>query len=361
MSTAPNPAPSGTFDISDELLPTLAAVRANCHITDALHATDYTLCVYLLKMREYYRWENDLPFSHPLPHDQLTAWLSEREELWETVAEQPFESIPVSDRQLDPFDAVTINRHLNPLGFVYSSGIGRNMRPHFFLGTLDEQRRYDGYTLYISGREYARDLTAPPAMSLNNVIFIRRESLRRMLWEKIEEWRWNRPANAMQKAINCYSFDSLPERSLEEMTNNEIRTVMLHEIGEIMVGNELGDDWEELLATVPHSKTELMLRAVRDHAADALSTLPGLLEEITPASLHFYIANLGNLRKSQFPALLSAYEGWARSGSPAELRKAASSARGHWLSLAQEILGLYRRKSGDCQDEITALVEQRIL
>ncbi len=361
MSTVPNPTPSCTPDISDELVPTLAAVRANCHITDARHATDYTLCVYLLKMREYYRWENDLPFSHPLPHGELTAWLSEREELWETVAERPFEPIPVTNRQLDPFDAGTINHHLNQLGYVYSSGIGRNMRTHFFLGTLDEQRQYDGYTLYISGREYARDLTAPPAMSLDNKIFIRRESLRRMLWEKIEEWRWNRPANAMQKAINCYSFDNLPEQSLDEMTNNEIRTVMLHEIGEVMVGNELGSDWEELLVTIPQSKTELLLRAVRDHAADALSTLPNLLDDITPASLHFYIANLSNLRKSLFPGLLSAYESWARSGSPVELNKAANSARGHWLTLAQEILELYRHKGSDCQDEITALVEQRIL
>jgi hypothetical protein len=363
VSTAPKPSLSCAFDISDELVPTLEAVRANCHISDARHATDYTLCVYLLKMREYYRWENDLPYSSTLPHQELTAWLSAREELWETVAGEPFESIPLTSSQCDPFDADTINRHLNQLGYVYSSGIGRNMRPHFFLGTLDDTHQYDIYTLYISGREYARDLTSPPAMSLNNTIFIRRESLRRMLWEKIEEWRWNRPANAMQKAINCYSFDTLPEQALDEMTNNEIRSVMLHEIGEVMVGNELGGDWEELLASVPHSKTELLLRAVRDHAADALSTLPELLNDITPASLHFYIANLTNLRKSLFPGLLSAYENWARSGSAVELNKVASHARGHWLTLAHEILELYRHQDQgcDCQDEITALVEQRIL
>jgi hypothetical protein len=359
--TAPKATPSCASGIRDELAPTLAAVRANCHISDARYATDYTLCVYLLKMREYYRWENDLPFSRSLPHKELTSWLSAREELWETVAEKPFESIPVSNRQCDPFDADTINCHLNEFGYVYSSGIGHNMRTHFFLGTLDEQRQHDGYTLYISGREYARDLTAPPAMSLNNKIFVRRESLRRMLWEKIEEWRWNRPVNAMQKAINCYSFDTLPEQALDEMTNNEIRSVMLHEIGEVMVGNELGSDWEELLAAVPHSKAELLLRAVRDHAADALSTLPGLLNDVTPASLHFYIANLTNLRKSLFPGLISAYETWDRNGSAVELNKAANSARGHWLNLAREILALYHRKGSDCQDEIITLVEQHSL
>ena len=361
MSIAPDTTPSCTSGIRDELAPTLAAVRTNCHISDARHATDYTLCVYLLKMREYYRWENDLPFSSSLPHQELTSWLSAREELWETVAGKPFESIPVSNQQCDPFDADTINHQLNDLGYVYSSGIGSNMRAHFFMGTLDEQRQYDGYTLYISGKEFARDLTAPPAMSLNNTIFIRRESLQRMLWEKVEEWRWNRPVNAMRNAINCYSFDTMPEQALEEMTNNEIRSVMLHEIGEVMVGNELGSDWEKLLTAVPHSKAELLLRAVRDHAADALSTLPGLLNDDIPASLHFYIANLSNLRKSLFPSLVSAYETWVRSGSVTDLHKAANSAHKHWLSLAQDILELYRRLGSDCQDEINTLVEQHRL
>ena len=32
-------------------------VQLNCHISDARHAGNYTLCIYLLKMREFYRWE----------------------------------------------------------------------------------------------------------------------------------------------------------------------------------------------------------------------------------------------------------------------------------------------------------------
>ena len=70
--------PATSVEISD-LLPTLEAVRTNCHITDAKHATDYTLCVYLLKMREYFRWEHDIPFNETLPHQDLTDWLTTRE------------------------------------------------------------------------------------------------------------------------------------------------------------------------------------------------------------------------------------------------------------------------------------------
>ena len=51
------------------------AVQRNCDISDARHAGDYGLCTFLLKMREYYRWENELPFSHPLPRTDLGEWL----------------------------------------------------------------------------------------------------------------------------------------------------------------------------------------------------------------------------------------------------------------------------------------------
>ncbi|UCC57377.1 MAG: hypothetical protein JSU75_00030 [Gammaproteobacteria bacterium] len=339
------------------MAPALSATRNNCHISDAQHATDFSLCVYLLKMREYFRWENRLPFSATLPHNELTAWLTERERLWETVGEQPFESIPVGKREYDPFDADTINDQINHQGYVYSSGIGRNLKPHFFIGSLEEIRRHNGYTLYLSGREYARDLVAPPAMSLGTRIFIRRESLRRMLWEKLEEWRWNKPANAMQKAIACYDFDSSPEEALNRMVDNEIHSVMLHEIGEVMAGETLGSDWENLLADLSQSKAELMVRAVRDHLADSLSTLPGLLEDGDPASLHFYIANLGNLRKSLCPTLITAYESWERTGDIRKLDTVARKGREHWLSVASDILALYREAPADLQKRITSRVE----
>ena len=38
-------------------------VQRNCDISDARHAGEYGLCTFLLKMREYYRWENELPFG----------------------------------------------------------------------------------------------------------------------------------------------------------------------------------------------------------------------------------------------------------------------------------------------------------
>jgi len=354
-------APAGTGDLPGVLAPALAAIRNNCHISDAQHATDFTLCVYLLKMREYFRWEHHLPFDDPLPHRELTDWLTEREGLWETLGTLSYEDIPLGDRRFDPFDAKGINTRINGLGYVYSSGLGRGLKPHFFLGELEETRRHTGYTLYISGRELARDLSAPPAMSLGNDIFIRRESLRRMLWEKIEEWRWNRPANAMQRAIACYDFENAQDDALDRMADNEIHAALLHEIGEVMAGNLLGAEWESLLASMPHSKAELMIRAVRDHLADALSTLPGMLENINKASLHFYMANLSSLRKALSPSLVAAYESWNRTGDHSGLARITHAARDHWASLAREILVLYRENPADLRERITTRVEAATL
>mgnify|MGYP001819162753 FL=1 len=347
-------------NISD-LLPTLDAVRANCHIADAKHATDYTLCVYLLKMREYFRWERDIPFNAALPHKDLTHWLTQRESRWESLQEKEFNPVPVLDRQHDPFDAEAINEVLSELGYVYSSGYGHNLKPMFFLGALESCTTHDGYTLVVSGREFARDLASPPAMSQGNTIFVRRESLRRMLWEKIEEWRWNRPANAMQSALDCYDFDTAIDQSLNAMTDNELRSALLHEIGEVQAGELLGSEWESMLASLSHSKAEIMVRAVRDHLADALSTLPGLLADMNIASLHFYMANMTNMRKQLAPQLVSAYEIWALSGDAQELEELAKESASHWQGLAEHILELYREQGHECHAALILLIEANTL
>ena len=67
-------------------LPELAGVvQRNCDISDARHAGDYGLCTFLLKMREYYRWEHELPFARSLPKDELGDWLRTREQAWDRI------------------------------------------------------------------------------------------------------------------------------------------------------------------------------------------------------------------------------------------------------------------------------------
>jgi hypothetical protein len=194
-------------------------------------------------------------------------------------------------------------------------------------------------------------------MTREHTIYIRRESLRRMLWEKIEEWRWNKPANAMRSAIRCYDFDNAAECSLEEMTETELHSALLHEIGEVEAGKLIGEDWETMLAALPPCKAEIMLRAVRDNLADCLVTLPALLQKAEPAALHFYIGNLSNMRKALFPALVSAYDAWTVSGNTRDLQAIAARASGHWHSLALGLLDTFSHNGPDCQQALIGSIE----
>lgn len=332
-----------------------AAVQKNCHISDARHAADYTLCIYLLKMREYFRWEKGHGFEATLEGEAVGEWLREREQLWESLDEASFEPLRLGESTLDPFDTESINRALLPHGLVYSGGIGRKSAPHFFLARLEDRKEYGSFTLLVSGEEFARDLTAPPAMTLGRTIFVRRESLRRMIWEKFQEWRWNERQNAMARAVALYDFDGDVDLALDTMTAAELESVVLHEIGEVWAGDTLGADWERMLSCVAKTRAELVARAVRDHLADAVSTLPRLMRTGRKASLHFWVANLSGLRRELYPSLAPAYECWSETGDSRAFQGLIDSAVHHWLDIAERMLEAYRRHGDDCGEHIDAL------
>ena len=217
-----------------------ATVQRNCHISDALHARNYTLCTYLLKMREFYRWEQGYPFNVSLPKDALGDWITEREALWEQLEINRFEPLHLGQSEIDPFETTAINQELAAQGLVYSGGYGGYAAPHFFLADLLRAEQREGLPVLIAGREHARDMAAPPAMLLDGTLFIRRESMRRMLWEKIEEWRWKKHQDAMARAMAHYDFDADFTQALEQMTDNEVESALLHEVGEWRAEERLG-------------------------------------------------------------------------------------------------------------------------
>lgn len=337
------------------------AVQTNCHIADSQAAGNYTLCIYLLKMREFFRWESGYDFGDAIPGDEVGNWLRKREELWESLAENDFASIPINGINYDPFDSHSINSILKPQRLVYSGGLGRNTHAHFFLGVLERHEHYNGFEIIVVADEYARDLTAPPAMSQNNIIFIRREAMRRLIWEKYEQWLWNRPDNALGKALGFYDFEKNLEDALTRMTNAELDSAILHEIGEVKAYEILGSDWEELLFSLPHSKLELLLRSIRDHLADCLSTLPDILENKNIPSLHFYIANLTHLRKDLFPSLLKAYEDWISTGDFTRLTEQAERGAEHWQAICQTVLKTWQNNKKIEQQHLIDIIENNRL
>lgn len=322
-------------------LPQLAsAVQRNCDISDARHAGDYGLCTFLLKMREYYRWENELPFAHALPRDDLGDWLTAREQAWDGIEADEFAPLPLARGMLDPFEAEAANRELLPQGCVYGAGYGRWQKPVFFLGRLLRVEERAGFTIRISSCEYARELAAPPAMLQGRTIYVRLESVRRYLWEKIEEYRWRKQGAAMARALAVYDFAADPERALARMADNEMETMILHELGEAKAGELLGEAWGEMALQLSRTRGEPVARAVRDLLADCLQTLPALLERANQPALHFYFATFDAPRRELFPQALEAYEEFLRSGAPDRLRQVVREGKERWLECARGLLAL---------------------
>ncbi|PKM45260.1 MAG: hypothetical protein CVV05_07805 [Gammaproteobacteria bacterium HGW-Gammaproteobacteria-1] len=335
-----------------------AQVQHNCHISDARHARNYSLCIYLLKMREYFRWERGYGYSERLPEKELGDWLMEREHLWGEIEEQDYHPIELDATHYPPFESESINDCLLPSGLAYSGGYGGLSKPHFFLAELHQVEERHGRRILVTGKEYARDLTAPPAMTLNGEVYVRRESLRRMLWEKIEEWRWHRHDNAMARAIAFYPVDSALESALDSMTETETEAVILHELGEVEAGLLFGPAWERMLNALWHTRAELAARAVRDHLADTLVTLPTLLREQRVASLHFYFANLSGMRQALFPSLQAAYRHWQEHGSLVQLEEYVDRGQEHWHEVGERLLRAYGENDNGAAERLDGLLDE---
>lgn len=306
-----------------DFLELVDTVQHNCHITDARHARSMTMCAYLLEMQQFFRWENEIPYSASLSRSEVGEWIADRERLWNEMEDLPYSGLPLGDG-IPPFESESVNRLIVPEGYVYSAGYGRFGKPHFFLGKLLREEIRGGYTVLISGCEYARDLTAPPAALMKNTIFLRRDAVRRMVWEKA----WGK------RMEGCFASGE----NLESLIEKECEAIILHEIGEGMAGELLGKGWEDMLMAAPSVKAEIVLRAVRDLLADCLSTLPVLIERNEERSLHSYFENLSGMRRELFPLAIAAYRVWCATGDLFSLREAAEKGRVHWLRTGRKLL-----------------------
>ena len=259
------------------------------------------------------------------------------------MEEEDFAPLPLTETGIDPFAAGDINRALIPQGLVYSSGLGHFRKPHFVLAELKRAEMREGVQVLVAGCEYARDLIAPPAAMRDGAIFLRMDAVRRLLWNKYEEWQWKERDTALGRAFAHYDFERDIERGLDRMTEAESEVMILHEVGEARAESLLGEDWNDMLGQLASRHAELLARAVRDHLADCLVTLPTLLERGAAGSLHFYLANLSGLRRALFPALPQAYEHWLRDPDPVRLDDLVSRAASHWLDKARRLSAAYHR------------------
>lgn len=333
------------------------AVQTNCDIADARHARDLTLCTYLLEMREFYRWECGKPISEKLAQAEVGAWIARREARWETLEDADFVTLPLKERDFEPFAAAAVNDALAPHGLVYGAGIGRFGKPQFFLGRLKRKENRDEACILVTEREYARDLSPSPAALLGNTIYLRHESLKRWLWEKIETWGVRRPGGALKETLDAYRFDVDPCMAVEHMADTESETLILHELGELEAGKILGGEWGEMRVGFTGRRAELFARAARDNLADCLVTLPALMERNAVASIHFWFSNFDGMRRELFPRIASAYAAWRDGDDGYALHDAIVAGHEHWGEICHRLLALHR-SGGDSEAAIESLIER---
>ena len=333
--------------VTPEMARLRATVQMNCHVSDARHARDLTLCTYLLEMRELYRWEQGLAPGTAVPKGAVGAWLAEREALWTGLDATDYAPLPIQGASVDPFDAESANATLVPQGYVYGAGVGRLGKPQFFLAALAGDERRGSVRVLRAGSEFARDLSPGPAALRGDTVYLRQDALRRWIGGRLEI-HLHRPADGpMQRALRAYGVGDDPAQGIDSIAAAEAETLVLHELGEHGAAARLPAGWRDAMAAVSGTRAEWLLRAARDHLADCLVTLPQLAARDDPASLHFWFANLEGLRAELFPSIAGAYAAWL-AGDREAIGSVAARGVPHWQGMCERAVALHAAQGAAC-------------
>jgi hypothetical protein len=293
-------------------------VLRNCDISDADHAGLYSICGLALRLRDLYKWENQLPPWEERDSSEILDWIEAKETRWEAFAENEYEELRLFGQNYDPFDADGINSVLEPYSLYYGAGYAHSLKPTFFLAEIDNINRSNGFCIYTLGRELARDLLTIPAMSQNDSVLLRRQSANLFLWDKlfyIKKSGRSALYFALEK-LGIADRDSTSLRQhLPEIFEAVKDTYIYHELGEIQDTTFDRQVWREMVAAFPLSPVEFIARALKDLLADTneYGTLQHIIARQQTAGLAFYAAFLDGLAREFFPEIRPAFKEFAES------------------------------------------------
>jgi len=280
-----------------EILAELAPqVRANCHRSDAAVAGHFSLCGLLLRLRNLYKWESGLPPWREEEPAVVLEWVSEREELWEGL-EGGAQKLSLDGRQWDPFDAEGVNRLLAPHGLVYGAGMVGQDIPVFFLGHIARRREHDGLAVLELGQEAGRDILFMAGMRQDSSVFLRREPMAYLLWDKVADPRASQK-RFVDFGLKGYGLErgdlvARPDwEALVPVLDGELEAVLWHEAGEAAGGEEASRLLAQAMDEHPFSQVEHFARGAKDLLADCVEggRLAGIIAARSQGALGFYPA-----------------------------------------------------------------------
>lgn len=335
-------------------------VLRNCDVSDARHAGMFSICGLALRLRDLFKWERGLrPWEEGDPTEVLD-WIGAREEHWETLAQSDYEPLTVDGREVDPFDAETVNAALLASGHCYGAGYARGLKPVFFVAEVADQREIEGCRVITLGRELARDLLTLPAVSQGRVVLLRRDSAARALWDQIA-FVTPSARRAMEAALDaCGIADHRPpavRRDFDRLLRVQEQLHLRHELGEIHETGFPRDLWQEIVAAFPLTRVELVMRRIKDLLADthALGPLRRFCDARSTAGIALYMAESDRAARALFPGLAEAFEGLLRGGAWEGVEQAVA----HGRRTAQAHAAALVRAYADGPSRLAAVVEER--
>lgn len=333
----------------------LSPVRRNCLISDSRHWGDYSICGLLLRLRELYRFEKNLSYSEGIEHRDLAGWIGETEKLWGEMAGKEFLPLSVRGKEFDPFDSEGVNSYLQEHGLIYGAGYGIHMKPIFFLADLEEKKHFLGCTIYVAGKEYARDLSLHPAMLQNKTIYARREITEILLWERFEDVKAMKSKGALYRAFETYNMETRPDKQkIKAAASAELLTYVHHELGEAHESDVLGPSWKEMLSETIGNKAALFLRGVKDVLADTSDRgmFKHIIAERKEGSLYFYLVFLSGYRRLISSNLHEAVSGFRERRSWEEIERARLQCYEKTKDLAIRLMETYKANGKTFEAEI---------
>ncbi|KJS32784.1 MAG: hypothetical protein VR64_04355 [Desulfatitalea sp. BRH_c12] len=326
-------------------------VRRNCDISDARHAGLYSICGLALRLRDLYKWTRRLL---PWQEDEaglVLEWIGNKEDQWESMAEEDFGPLSIGSHTFDPFDTEAVNAALAPHGLFYGAGYAYSLKPTFFLAVVIDRECVHGKVVWQLGRELARDLLTLPAFSQDDQVVLRTEAARMFVWDQMIYVRSaGRPALAFALNECCALSDINPDSlrpHLDTIMAVQRHAYIRHELGEIAEEIFDRDIWRQMLSDFPHTPVELLIRTLKDALADTGPDGPlrYFIEQRSRAGLGFYMAFGSGLTPLLFGPLKTAFDAFMHYPDWDAMTQAVDDAHRSAATYTREIIDLYAAAS----------------
>lgn len=341
-------------------------VRRNCLISDATFWGNYTTCGLLMRMRELYRFELDIQHGAQIDREDVLRWIGEREALWQALDGADLEHLQYDGMCFGPFESEPVNSILMPHGLLYGAGFGVYMKPVFFIGDLHSQESVQGCAVRTVGREYAHDISMHPAMSLDGVITLRRDVMLDIIHGKHEEYAASKGSSRAASGTLAYAFkqygvDGAEPDSLRGVADAELRSLMHHEVGEVLESRRLGPQWAAMTESFGCGRLSGMIRGLKDVLADSCGH--GLIDHAIKArsggAVAFYVNSLHGVRYHLSRPMREAFPMLRDSADWSAIEAARMAQYEAARRLADMAMALYAEHAGTerLESEMSALFE----